>query len=387
MFSAARRLVTALLVLVIPALTVTGACGADNGPFSEFTSDITRLVRTASPHLVQVMRGSSGGADDTEQIPTRMIGTGIAIGGANVLTSSGVVGPAAEVTVVSALGDTLTARVVGVDRRTNVAVLEVPGFRADALPTPRDGILFPGSVVVAVGLGPPDGPKASFGTVVLTDGPNMGLTEVDMVQFTAPAFPGITGGVLLNQEGEMVGMVSGRMSIDSGQAILPPGTDMISGCYQNGRLTTTAASRATLALPIRIATEVAGELIEKGSVERGYLGVQVALVHISTRKSTPFPGVMIHDLISGGPADKAGLIPTDVILRYAHARVTSPDDLSSLVAATIPGSTIPVLYLRRGTRSLATVVIEQAPDLPWKPEMDALISVNQTEADLAPLAH
>lgn len=376
---------TALLVLVTLAAVSPSSAEPPEGPFARFTTDIEKTVRDARPHLVQVVRGASE-EPDTSDRPTRMIGTGIAFRDEHVLTSAGVVGLASHVDVVVDQTDTLRAEVVGVDRRTNVAVVFVPGLKTDPFPTAENPLLFPGEVVVVVGLGPPDGPEASFGTVVLVEGPNLGFTEVDMVQVTAPAFPGMTGGVLLNTRGEMVGMVSGHVRVDPDEVILPGDADMVSGFYEQSRLTTTASTGATVALPVGWAVDIANELIRGGVVERGYLGVQVELVHIGTKGSKRhFPGVMIHRVVSGGPADKAGLMPGDVILQYTHAKVTSPEDLSYLVVATRPGSTIPVLYLRRGgSRNLATVRITQAPDLPWEPEMDALISRNGAKTALAP---
>jgi S1-C subfamily serine protease len=376
---------TALLLLVTIAVS-RSAAQTERGPFAQFTSEIEKIVRDAAPHLVQVVRGASEESAVASESPTRMIGTGIAFKDEHVLTSAGVVGLADEVDVVVGQMDTLRAKVVGVDRRTNVAVVHVPDLKAQPFPVAANPLLFPGDVVVVVGLGPPSGPEASFGTVVLVEGPNLGFTEVDMVQVTAPAFPGMTGGVLLNEHGEMVGMVSGHVRVAPDQVILPVDADMVSGYYQQNRLTTTASTGATVVLPVGWSVEIAHELLRGGVVERGYLGVQVELVHIGTKGSKRhFPGVMIHRVVPGGPADEAGLIPGDVILQYTHAKVTSPEDLSYLVAATRPGSTIPVLYLRRGgSRSLATVRIAQAPDLPWEPEMDALISHNDAKTALAP---
>jgi len=368
--------------LALAAVLGVAAPAAAGEPFADFSGKLEGLVRLARPHLVQVIREVPGA-----QGKTRMIGTGIAFEKEHVLTSAGVVGSAAQVLVRVGNAAPVASRVVGVDRRTNVAVIEVSHLSIDPLPVAEDALLFPGDMVVAVALGSPEGPEASFGTTVLVDGPNLGMSDVEMVQVTAPAFPGMSGGILLNPAGEMVGMVSGWMDIDPSQAILPEGTSMVSGFLRQGRMVTTDVRSATLALPIVATLDIARELLVNGRVERGYLGVQVELVQIGAQKSKPFPGVMIHRLVPDAPADQAGLIPGDVILKYSQASVTSPEDLSFLVAATRPGARIPVLYLRRGTRGLVMVDIAQAPELPWAPEMDTLISGDRAEAPLAPLAH
>lgn len=371
----------ALLGLLV-ALTGLPAAAAAGEPFSDFSGKLESLVRLAKPHLVQVIREVPG-----DQGKTRMIGTGIAFEEEHVITSAGVVGSASEVLVRVGESEPVACRVVGVDRRTNVAVIEVKHLHIDPLPVAEDALLFPGDMVVAVGLGAPDGPTASFGTTVLVEGPNLGMSDLEMVQVTAPAFGGMSGGILLNPAGEMVGMVSGWMNIDPKRAILPEGTSMISGYLRGGHLVTTDVRSATLALPIVATLDIARELLVNGQVQRGYLGVQVELVHVGAQKAKPLPGVMIHRLVPDAPAEKAGLIPGDVILKYAQAEVTSPEDLSFLVAATRPGSRIPVNYLRRGTRGVVLVEITQAPELPWAPEMDSLISGGRAEAPLAPLAH
>lgn len=355
---------------------------SEEGPFAQFNQRARTLVDRTRPALVQVVRESPILSSKGSDTPSHMIGTGIALEGNYVLTSASVVGPETEVEV-RRDGISVIARVVGVDRRTNVAILEVPDFDLKPLPMAENSLLFPGRIVIAVGLGPEDGPEASFGTVIVSDGPNLGFTDVDMVQVTAPAYPGITGGVLLNSDGEMVGMISGHMKLDPDEAILPERSNLVAGFYQDGHLITRNTDHATLAVPISVAMEIWRDLLDDGTVRRGYLGVQVELVQVGSRDSESHSGVMVHHLVDNGPAEEAGLIPGDVILKYAHANVTSPEDLSYLVAATQPGSTVPVIYLRRGSKSTVMLHIEQAPGIPWEPGRDALISVNQFQDNLA----
>jgi S1-C subfamily serine protease len=372
-----------LPVLLLFFLAGPQEARGEDGPFAEFNHRARRIVDSVTPALVQVVRESPSLSSNGSDPPAHMIGTGIALEGNYVLTSASVVGPETEVEV-RRNGISMVARVVGVDRRTNVAILEVPGLDLEPLPVAENSLLFPGRMVIAVGLGPEDGPDASFGTVIVNDGPNLGFTDVDMVQVTAPAYPGITGGVLLNTDGEMVGMISGHMKLDSDHAILPEGSNLVAGFYEDGHLNTRDSDHATLAVPISVALEISKDLLDDGTVQRGYLGVQVELVQVGSRNSESHPGVMVHHLVNDGPADDAGLIPGDVILNYAHAKVTSPEDLSYLVAATQPGSTVPIIYLRRGSKGTALLNIEQAPGLPWEPGRDALISVNQYQDNLAP---
>ena len=343
--------------------------------FSDLAAGVTRVANGASPYLVRVIRATEdpSGAPIGRTRP-RIIGSGVSLGGGRILTCAGVVGPAREVLVTAADGDTLPARVLGVDRRTNLAVLESPGLSLPAIPVAEDALLFPGDLVVALGMGPPGAPTASFGSVILVQGPNLGYSDVEMVQVSAPVYPGITGGALLNGEGEMVGLISGRVEMEPSRAMVPAGADMVAGFLYRGRIATASPAAATVALPAGHAMETARELIRLGYVERGYLGVQVELRESAHPRGRELRGVIVHRLVEGGPAATAGLLPGDVILDYAGARVQSPEDLSFLVAATVPGSHIPIRFLRRGTRTTVYADVEQAPDVPWTPEMDASLS-------------
>ena len=387
MFRASRPLALAVaaLMLVVGWSAAFAQPGGDNGAVSDLTDSVNEVAREATRHLVRVIRAVEWpGFKQNGSAPSRIIGTGVSLGGGLIITGAGVVGPATEVLVAAADGDTVIARVVGVDRRTNLALLESPGLNLPPISLAEDVLLFPGDLVVAVGLGPPGYPEASFGTVVLVDGPSLGYSEVDMVQVTAPVFPGYTGGALLTRDGRMVGLVSGRVEMDPDQAILPAGTDMVAGWVMRGRLATTAPSAATVALPIRHALEIAEELGRVGYVERGYFGLQVEL--IGARRHRGLRGVLVHRVVEGSPAGRANLLPGDVILEYAGARVQSPEDLSFLVAATVPGAAVPVRYLRRGIRGVAYVTIEQAPDLEWTSDMDAVLAGRVTGGGVAPVA-
>ena len=375
---------SALICLVTIGATWCPVAAEDwSDPFSEFTAEVENLTRTARPYLVQVMRRAESLSPDAETSP-RIIGTGISLGDGWVLTSASIVGPALEVEVRTPSQEGRVGIVRGVDRRTNVAVLEVMGLETPAIPVATETFLFPGDVVLAVGLGPDDGPWASFGTVVLaTQGPHLGYSEAEMVEVTAPAFPGITGGVLFSRGGEMVGMISGHMGLESQKAILPPGKGMVSGYWGQNRLTTSTPSSVTLALPAGVALEIAEELRVSGRIRRGYLGLQVELAPVRDHPSQGRGGVLVQGVVSDGPASVGGLIAGDIILKYADAKVVSPEDLFFLVAATRPESTVRILLLRKGVPTMSFVHIAQAPDLNWLPSMDASILASELDPGLA----
>jgi len=379
-FGAGRGLVIVLLS-VTAAWPVSAARKTTVGVFTELTRNIESTVKTASPFLVQVIRTQS---DSVAAGSGRVIGTGVAIGDGRVLTSAGVVGPAMEVDVIREGQGTLKGHVLGVDRRTDLAVLEVRGMASPSIPVAPTSLAFPGDPVIAVGRGPEPGVTTTFGLVIVTDELRLGFTETDVLQVSAPAFPGIAGGALLNLKGELVGIVSGRMAFNPAEVVLPRGMDLVAGTFQGGRFTTVSPNSATIAVPATLALEIANELFTRGQVERGYLGLQVDLVSTTSKKTQSMPGVLVHRVVPGSPAEQAGLIPGDVILEYGSTKVQDPENLSYLVGATLPGSSVNMLVLRRGTKRIVSARIEQAPEPAWEPGMDKSIASFAGEAGAAP---
>jgi S1-C subfamily serine protease len=351
------------------------------GVFTELTRNVESTVKSASPFLVQVIRTQS---DSGASGAGRVIGTGVAIGDGRVLTSAGVVGPAEDVDVIHDGKGTLKGRVIGVDRRTDLAVLDVRGMDSPSIPVAQTSLAFPGDPVIAVGRGPRPGVTTTFGLVVVTGGPRLGFTETDVLQASAPAFPGIAGGALLNLKGELVGIVSGRMAFNPAEVMLPPGMDLVAGTFEGGRFSTLAPNSATIAVPATLALEIANELITRGQVERGYLGLQVDLVSSTSKKAQSMPGVLVHRVVPGSPAEQAGLIPGDVILEYGSTKVQDPENLSYLVGATLPGSDVSMLVLRRGVKNIVSARIEQAPEPAWDPGMDKAIASFSGDAGATP---
>ncbi len=372
-FADPRPTLVSLFAAVLFSAPLLAAEPGDTDPLDNLSDEVIALADAARPHLVRVIRPREADSGEAEG-PSRVIGSGLALRDGYILTCANVVGPGREVLVASTDGVSLPARVVGVDWRSNIAVLEATGLGLPPVPVAPAAILFPGDFIVSVGWGPPDSPRAAFGTVTVVGGVTLAYSETDMIEVASPIFPGFTGGVALNQDGKAVGLISGRIDLDPSTAILPPGVHLLAGYLNRGVVATAQPRSAVLVLPMNRALEIAEDLIEFGHVERGYLGVQVELTEVTQGRGRRLKGILLHQLVDNAPADDAGLIPGDVILEYAGARVESPEQLSALVNATLPGATIPVRYLRRGRHFTSYVLIEQAPVVVWSPEMDQFLA-------------
>lgn len=352
--------------------------GAD--PAAALGIAVREMVRRQGRSIVQVIRGQESGPVTTARGSRRLIGSGVSIGDGFLLTSAGVVGPAGEVLVVPEDGDTLVARVRGVDRLSNLALLETPGLVLPALPVAEGALVLPGTWVVALGLGAPGTPRATFGTVFVGEGPGLGFSEIEMIQATCPLFRGYTGGALLDRDGRLLGVISGVMEdpprAESGDA----GADFLAGVLYEGTLQTITPSASTLVIPIGPALEIAQQLRGAGFVKRGYLGLQVELrAEDAPAQPTRRRGVMVHRVVPGGPAARAGILPGDVVLHFGDTRVDGAQDLSFLVISHLPGAEVRLRVLRRGRIDVRTVRIEQAPTLPWEPQSDDALAAREAE--------
>jgi serine protease Do len=324
--------------------------------------DFTALVRKEGPAVVNVTtilntrRGEAQFRDDPlfdffrrfmpnlpegeREFRGQGLGSGFIISpDGYVMTNAHVIAEAAEVTV--RLADSkreFKANVIGIDRRTDIALLKLA---ATGLPTATLGnsqSLEPGEWVVAIGS--PFGFENTI-TAGIVSAKGRSLPDesfVPFIQTDVAVNPGNSGGPLLNARGEVVGINSQIYSRTGG--------------YMG----------VSFAIPIEVALDVARELQAHGTVTRGRLGVRIAEVTQgvadSLRLGSP-RGVLIAAVERGGPADRAGLQAGDVILAYQGKTIGNPNELPRLVAATKPGTQITLDIWRKGaTRQLNATVGE-----------------------------
>jgi serine protease Do len=343
----------------IPPAATSGARPALAGP-----PDFTALVRKEGPAVVNVTsvfgssRGDARFHDDPlfeffrrfaptppeggREFRAQGLGSGFIISPDGfILTNAHVIADAAEVTV--RLADSkreFKANVVGIDRRTDIALLKVA---ATGLPTATLGsseTLAAGEWVVAIGS--PFGFENTI-TAGIVSAKGRSLPDesfVPFIQTDVAVNPGNSGGPLLNSRGEVVGINSQIYSRTGG--------------YMG----------VSFAIPIEVALNVARELQAHGTVTRGRLGVRIAEVTQgiaeSLRLGSP-RGVLIAAVERGGPADRAGLAPGDVILAYNGKTIENPNELPRLVAATKPGTQATLDIWRKGATRQLTATIGELP--------------------------
>ncbi len=257
-----------------------------------------------------------------------------------ILTNTHVVDEVDEVVVKLNDKREFRAKVIGTDARTDVALIKI---NADNLP--RVAIGDPNKVRVGewvLAIGAPFGFENSV-TAGIVSAKGRSLPDenyVPFIQTDVAVNPGNSGGPLFNLKGEVVGVNSQIISQSGGYMGL------------------------SFAIPIDVAMDVAEQLKSKGKVQRGKLGVLIQEVTSDLAESFGLDkpqGALVAEVEPGSPAEKAGVQPSDIILKYDGKPIASSIDLPRLVGATKPGAKAAITVWRKGvTKELSVNVGEMA---------------------------
>ena len=286
-----------------------------------------------------------------ENRPVQGAGSGVIItGDGTILTNNHVVEGAKEVTVTLADKREFKAEVVGRDPKTDLAVLKISaGNKLAAANLGDSEQLQVGDWVLAVGNPFGLGNTVTSG-IVSAKGRVIGAGPYDdFIQTDASINPGNSGGPLFNMKGEVVGI----------------NTAIVSGGQGIG-----------FAIPVNTAKPLIPQLVEKGKVTRGYLGVNIQTITpelAGVLKLGDIKGALVADVIPGGAADKAGIKRGDVIVTFEGRRVQDSHELPALVAATPVGKEVKITLVTDGrehsvsARIAAMDAEELASNEPGKP--------------------
>jgi S1-C subfamily serine protease len=247
-----------------------------------------------------------------------------------VVTNFHVVEGGLNIQVVTSEGDRLPARVIGGDPEADLAVLEVDAeVDLPAVPLGSSERLQLGEQVVALGfaLGLEGGPTVTSGIVsalnrtIEAGGPNVQTrTYEDVIQTDAAINPGNSGGPLVDLSGRVVGINTAGVGAETAENI-------------------------GFAIAIDRATSVIEEAIENPAAEAGYLGVSTQTVDQLTIVQFGLPvdsGALVRDVAPGGPAERAGIEPGDVIVGIAGEGVSGTADVRDLLVGREPGESVDV---------------------------------------------
>jgi len=326
--------------------------------------DFTELVEKQGPAVVnisttQIIRNAHGLPNLPEgdpfyeffrrfapQIPreqeSQSLGSGFIISADGyIMTNAHVVDSAEKITVRLTDKREFRAKVIGADRRTDVALLKIEATGLPKITVGDPNKLKVGEWVVAIGS--PFGFDSSV-TAGIVSAKGRSLPQdnfVPFIQTDVAINPGNSGGPLFNMNGEVVGINSQIYTRSGGSMGL------------------------SFAIPIDVATQVTEQLRTSGKVTRGRIGVTIQELTRELAESFGLSkpvGALISSVEKNGPADKAGIEASDVILKFDGKPVNSSSDLPRMVAATKPGSKVAVDLWRKGGSRQVTVEIAEMPE-------------------------
>jgi serine protease Do len=269
------------------------------------------------------------GFGETRPRRAESLGSGVIISeDGYILTANHVIEGAEEIKVSFAEGTKeSTAKVVGADPPTDVAVLKIEGMNLPAITIGDSDKLEVGDAVLAIGNPFAVGQTVTRGIVSGVGRSSLGISQYEnFIQTDASINPGNSGGALVDAEGRLVGINTAILSRTGGNQGIG------------------------FAVPVNMARSVMDLIIEHGKVTRGYLGVGIQALTPDLAKELGLPsessGVVVNDIAPNSPAEKAGLKSGDVILEVNGKKVTEPGSLQLLIAQAGPASktTLRVLH-------------------------------------------
>ena len=299
-----------------------------NNPFEEFFGTPRRRQQQEEPQERQEERRTSG------------VGSGVIVSkDGYILTNYHVVGDADEITVETYNEREFEAEIVGADSLSDVAVIKIKE-KVNDLPVAYLGDsdkLRPGDWVMAIGNPFNLSSTVTTGIVSALGRHQSGISMYqNFIQTDAAINPGNSGGALVNIEGELIGintMIYTR-----------------SGGYMG----------IGFAIPINMARRIMEQLIYKGAVSRGWLGVQISDIDHAMKEALGLKtrkGVLINDVFDGQPAKKAGIKTGDVVLTIDGIETKDANSLRNTVASITPGKKVPVEIIRNGKKTKLHVTL------------------------------
>jgi serine protease Do len=336
------------------------------GPYTSFAPivkkvapGVVKIVVTSKPANISMPEGFGSndpfwrrffGDQPSQQTPNRRfnvprqegLGSGVIVTkDGYILTNNHVVDGAEQVKVTMQDGREFTAKVIGRDPKSDVAVIKIDAKDLPVVPMADSDKVQVGDIVLAVGNPFGVGQTVTTGIVSATGRGNLGIEDYeDFIQTDAAINPGNSGGALVDVEGRLIGINTAIFSRSGGNQGIG------------------------FAIPSGLARNVMDSLISYGRVARGYLGVMIQDVTPALAKEFKLKdtgGALVGDVVPRGPADKAGLKDGDVVLEYNGKNIVDSRRLRLAVGETKPGTTVPVKILRNGESKTLEITVQQVP--------------------------
>ncbi|HYM87868.1 MAG TPA: Do family serine endopeptidase [Nitrospiraceae bacterium] len=259
-----------------------------------------------------------------------------------IVTNNHVVEGATQITVTLSDRREFSAKVVGTDPKTDLAVVKIEAKSLPSLKWAEYEKLQVGDLVLAVGSPFGLSSTVTLGIISALGRGNVGIADYeDFIQTDAAINPGNSGGALVNVTGELIGINTAIFSRTGG------------------------SEGIGFAIPSSIALDIVDSLQKTGKVVRGWMGVAIQEITPALAKSFKLPeqrkGVLISDVNENGPSHAAGVKRGDVVVAFNGKDVQNVSQLRNLVARTIVGKDAQVKVLRDGKEETITVKVAERP--------------------------
>lgn len=258
-----------------------------------------------------------------------------------ILTNHHVIKAADEIIVALKDGRTAKATVIGTDPDTDLAVLHIKLEQVPAITLSKNHAHEVGDVVLAIGNPFGVGQTVTSGIISATGRNMLGInTFENFIQTDAAINPGNSGGALINSYGELIGINTAIYSRSGG------------------------SQGIGFAIPLSLAKNVLTQIIEFGHVKRGWLGVAIQEMNPELANSFGLKkvyGIIVNGVAKTGPADKAGIQPSDVITHINGTEVENVRHLLNLVSQVQPGNKVSIKGVRQKESFSTTAMVIQRP--------------------------
>ena len=308
----------------------------------------TKIVtsRAASDPFSRIFGGSP---ERSREHKEEGLGSGVIVSkDGYIITNNHVVEGADELSVLLPDDREYKATLIGSDPKTDVAVIKIEAENLPVVTLADSDRLRVGDIVFAVGNPLGVGQTVTMGIVSAKGRNKLGLLEnvggyEDFIQTDAAINMGNSGGALIDAKGRLVGINSAIVSTTKGNIGIG------------------------FAIPVNLAASIMHSLIDTGTVARGFLGVKSESVTAEIVEALNLPkntkGVVITEVTENGPAEKAGLQRTDVIVGINNRPVSSLEDLRLIIAQSIPGSSVVLQLIRDGKEKSVEVTLGELSEI------------------------